>query len=196
MEKQNQNRPIGARNHKPKCACGLCLRIRTQTATAAQQEIAGRKVRRRVTPRNRRFVQEFSEPQSPGHRCAAKAAQLAGYSSDSAGDIGAQLLCSEQVQVLIGAALEKQGITSELIFAGLKDGLPAEEVKLTTRDGKFSDERRIPDWHARAKFQEMTHRLRGDWPKEQQVQQAALIIKLPSDANLFAETLSTMNQGR
>jgi len=100
------------------------------------------------------------------------------------------------VQVLIGAALEKQGITSELIFAGLKDGLPAEEVKLTTRDGKFSDERRIPDWHARAKFQEMTHRLRGDWPKEQQVQQAALIIKLPSDANLFAETLSTMNQGR
>jgi hypothetical protein len=62
-------------------------------------------------------------------------------------------------------------------------------VKLTTRDGKFSDERRIPDWHARAKFPEMTHRLRGDWPKEQQVQQAALIIKLPSGANLFAETV-------
>jgi hypothetical protein len=62
-------------------------------------------------------------------------------------------------------------------------------VKLTTRDGKFSDERRIPGWHARAKFPEMTHRLRGDWPKEQQVQQAALIIKLPSDVNLFAETV-------
>jgi hypothetical protein len=36
-------------------------------------------------------------------------------------------LRSEQVQVLIGAALEKQGITSEFIFAGVKDGLPGKK---------------------------------------------------------------------
>jgi phage terminase small subunit len=125
---------------------------------------------------------EFSDPQSPGHRNATRAAVLAGYSPDSADDIGAQLLRSEQVQQLVGAAMERARITSELIFSGLKDGLRAEEVKLATKDGKFSDERRIPDWHARAKFQEMTHRLREDWPKETQIQQAALIIKLPADA--------------
>jgi hypothetical protein len=53
---------------------------------------------------------------------------------------------------------------------------------LTTKDGKFSDERRIPDWHARVKYQEMAHRLRGDMQKEPAVQQAALIIRLPAEA--------------
>src|ERR1700730_17038939 len=171
----------GARNHKPERACGLCVRIRTQAATAAQKDAAGRKVRRRVTPRNRRFVQEYVSPESPGHRNATAAARLAGYSPDSADDIGAQLLRNEQVQILIGRAMEQAGITSDVLFKGLKDGLAAEEVKLTTKDGKFSDERRIPDWHARVKYQEMAHRLRGDMQKEPAVQQAALIIRLPAE---------------
>jgi len=153
-----------------------------QAVSAAQKEATGRKVRRRVTPRNRRFVQEYVSPDSPGHRNATAAARLAGYSPDSADDIGAQLLRSEQVQILIGRAMEKAGITSELLFQGLKDGLKADEVKLTTREGKFSDERRIPDWHARVKYQEMAHRLRGDMVKEPAVQQAALIIRLPAEA--------------
>ena len=173
------SKPIVARNHKPECACGLCARLIAQAATAAQKEATGRKVRRRITPRNRRFVQEYVSPDSPGHRNATQAARLAGYSPDSAGDIGAQLLRSSQVQELIGRAMEKAGITSELIFKGLKDGLQAEETKLATKDGKFSDERRIPDWHCRVKYQELAHRLRGDMQKEPAVQQAALIIRLP-----------------
>jgi phage terminase small subunit len=200
MERQNQNRPIGARNHRSECACGLCVRIRAQAATAAQKEATGRKVRRRLTPRNRRFVQEFSDPQSPGHRNATAAARLAGYSPDSADDIGAQLLRSEQVQELIGRAMEQAGITSDVLFKGLKDGLQAEEVKLTTKDGRFSDERRIPDWHARVKYQEMAHRLRGDMQKEPVVQQAALIIRLPSevdsaDAENYLEAYFTNQKG-
>ena len=174
--------PIGARNHKVKCQCGLCVRSWAQAASAQQKEMAGRKVRRRLTPSNRRLVQEFSDPSSPGHRNATQAARLAGYSPDSADDIGAQLLRSKQVQELIGRAMEKVGITSEPLFQGLKDGLQADEVKLTTKDGKFSDERRIPDWHARVKYQEMAHRLRGDMQKGPAVQQAALIIRLPAEA--------------
>jgi hypothetical protein len=79
--------------------------------------------------------------------------------------------------------MERAGITSDLLFQGLKDGLQADEVKLTTANGKFSDERRIPDWHARVKYQEMAHRLRGDMQKEPAVQQAALIIRLPSEGD-------------
>jgi phage terminase small subunit len=176
------NRPIGARNHRPECACGLCVRFRLQAASAARKEAMGRKVRRRLTPRNRRFVQEFSDPQSPGHRCAAAAARLAGYSPDSAAAAGSQLLRNSQIQELIGQAMERAGITSAVLFEGLKNGLQAEEVKFTTKDGKFSDERRIPDWHARVKYQEMAHRLRGDMQKEPVVQQAALIIRLPAEA--------------
>jgi Terminase small subunit len=176
-------RPTGARNHKSNCQCGLCGRLRAQEASAAQKEAAGRKFRRRVTPRNRRFVQEFADPSSPVHRNATRAAVLAGYSPDSADDIGAQLLRSEQVQALIGRAMEQAGITSAVLFKGLKNGLAAEEVKLATKDGRFSDERRIPDWHARVKYQEMSHRLRGDLQKEPAVQQAALIIRLPAEAN-------------
>jgi phage terminase small subunit len=174
--------PIGARNHKVKYQCGLCVRIRAQAASAQQKEMAGRKVRRRLTPRNRRFVQEFSDPSSPGHRNVTQAARLAGYSPDSADDIGAQLLRSAQVQELIGRELEKAGITSEFLFSGLKEGLRAEEVKLVTKNGRFSDERRPTDYFARAKYQEMAHRLRGDMQKEPAVQQAALIIRLPAEA--------------
>jgi phage terminase small subunit len=199
MERQNQNRPTGARNHKPECACGLCARIRTQAVTAAQKEAAGRKVRRRLTPRNRRFVQEFADPSSPAHRNATRAAVLAGYSPDSADDIGAQLLRSEQVQALVGQAMERAGITSDLLFQSLKDGLQANEVKLATANGKFSDERCIPDHHARFKFQDLAHRLRGDLQKEPVVQQAALIIKLPNekkpeDAERYLEAYFTQQE--
>jgi hypothetical protein len=87
------------------------------------------------------------------------------------------------VQRSVGRSLEQQGITSTFLFAGLREGLRAEESKYATKDGRFTDERRIPDWHARAKYQEMAHRLRGDMPqKEQGVQQAALIIRLPAEA--------------
>jgi terminase small subunit-like protein len=110
------SKPTGARNHKPECACGLCLGIRAQAVSAAQKELAGRKVRRRITPRNRRFVQEFSDPSSPAHRNATRAAVLAGYSPDSADDIGAQLLRSEQVQQLVGAAMERAGITMRIFL--------------------------------------------------------------------------------
>jgi hypothetical protein len=68
----------------------------------------------------------------------------------------------------------------------LKDGLQAEEVKLTTKNGLFSDERGVPDWHARVKYQEMAHRLRGDMQKEPVVQKAAPMIRLPNEAD--AET--------
>jgi phage terminase small subunit len=187
MERQNQNRSTVAHNHKPECACGLCVRLQAQAATAAQKELAGRKVRRRITPRKRRFVQEFSDPSSPGHRNATAAARLAGYSPDSADDIGPQLLRSSQVQELIGKEMERPGITSDLSMKSLKDGLQAEEVKLTTKNGLFSDERGVPDWHARVKYQEMAHSLRGDMQKEPVVQKAALMmIRLPNEAD--AET--------
>jgi hypothetical protein len=194
------SKSTGARNHKVDCQCGLCARMRTQAVSAAEKEAAGRQVRRRLTPRNKRFVQEFVSETSPGFRNATAAARLAGYSPDSADDIGAQLLRSEQVQALVGAAMERAGITSDVLFQGLKDGLQANEVKLTTSNGRFSDERSIPDHHARFKYQELAHRLRGDTQKEPVVQQAALIIKLPNEtrpeeAEKYLEAYFTNQKG-
>ena len=178
-------RPTGAaRNHKVNCQCGFCGRLKANQEIASAKERRGQKARRRqLTPKQRRWVQEFSSEGSPGFKNATKSAVMAGYSSESADVTGSKLLRSEQVQRSVTRSLEGQGITSNFLFAGLREGLRAEEIKYVTKEGRFTDERRVPDWHARAKYQEMAHRLRGDMPqKEQGVQNAALIIRLPAEA--------------
>ena len=134
--------------------------------------------KRRLGPRQVRrqaFVKAYTDSQSPTFANATKSAQSAGFAASS----GNALLRDEQVREMIFRALEHHGVTEDFLADGIKEGLRAEEVRLATHEGKFTDERKIPDWNARAKFQQIAHQLRGDFPREELVQQAALIVQLP-----------------
>jgi hypothetical protein len=83
----------GARNHRPDCQCGFCGRLKANQEMAAAKERRGQKARRRqLTPKQRRWVQEFSSEGSPGFKNATRSAVMAGYSPDSA-DLLEQSCC-------------------------------------------------------------------------------------------------------
>jgi len=85
-----------------------------------------------------------------------------------------------QVQNLVRAALDRLGVDDEFLALGLKEGLRADETKLATFEGKFTDERRVPDYRARARFQDMAHQLRGDYPHDPENEgQAMIVLKIP-----------------
>lgn len=134
--------------------------------------------KRKLGPRQVRrlaFVKKYTDPLSPTFADASKSAQAAGFAASS----GNALLKDEQVREMIFRALERHGVTEDFLADTLREGLRAEEVRLATHEGKFTDERKVPDWNARAKFQQIAHQLRGDFPKEELVQHAALIVQLP-----------------
>lgn len=167
---------VGAKNHKAGCPCKFCARIRENVQKAADKEARGEKVKRQLKPRQKRWVQEFADPTGPGYKNATKSAELAGYSPDAATATGIKLLRDEQVQRAIISALERRGITDDYLAVKMREGLNAEVVELAKHEGKITDERSFPDFHARHKYLETAHRLRGDFPNEPAAVQAALIV--------------------
>ncbi len=178
-------KPCGALRHKPECACRMCEAIRRNCAVAAQRIAENPKYkprRKAVELRRRRFLQEFTDAKGPAYKNATRAALLAGVPTQSAATTGQQLLNEPQTQTRIIRALERQGITEDLLGQKLKEGLDAVEVQRATFEGEFTDERSSPDFYARHKYLETAHRLRGDFPREETTAQAALILKVPDRA--------------
>lgn len=173
----DQSKGIG--KHPPGHGCGFCRRIREQRKSAAEKEARGEKVRRNLSVRARRFVQDFSDPSGPSFRNATGAAISAGYSPDSAEAIGANLLRDERVQKSILAAFERAGITEAKISEVLFEALGAETVWRHVSKKGMIVERRDPDHYTRLKAIDPIMRARGDFPKEEPLVQAALILRVP-----------------
>jgi len=171
--KPEPDKPLGGRGHKPTCECGTCQRIRHmhalgQAKPAHKRRIGPKQVRRKA------FVKALTDPLSETFGSQGKSAQAAGYAQST----GNALMKDPQVQGMVRAALERHGIDDDYLVAGLKEGLRAEETKLATFEGKFTDERRVPDYRARARFQEMAHQLRRDFPEESETQGAQIVIQV------------------
>lgn len=165
---------LGGRGHKPTCDCKTCLRIRHmhdlgQAKESHKRRLGPRQVRRRA------FVKAYTDPLSETFGHQGKSAEFAGYTPSR----GNGLLKESQVQNMVRAALERHGIDDNYLAVGLKEGLRAEETKLATFEGKFTDERRVPDFRARARFQELTHRLRGDMPREDVQNNSVILLQIP-----------------
>lgn len=126
--------------------------------------------------KKRTFVKAYTDPFSPTFGNQGKSAQAAGYAASSAN----ALMKDQQVRNMMRTALERHGIDDDSLAICLKEGLRAEEVKLAAFEGKFTDERRVPDFRARARFQEIAHELRGDYPNESEAgDYGQIIIEIP-----------------
>ena len=185
MPEEHIGEPIkekGFGRHVKDCPCGWCGVIRKKLTLAAEKEARGESVRHRLPVRKRRFIQAISDFNGKIYGDATKSAQLAGYEVDTAASKGAQLLREESIQKSILGAMERNGIGEDFLAQGIKDGLRADETRFFSDKGVVKDERQVKDWHSRAKFQELAHRLRGDYPKEDNLPQAALIISIGDKA--------------
>lgn len=165
---------LHANRHRQDCACGFCARIRANYARSLEKRKLPRP--RRWNAKKESFLQEFTDIESPGFNNAGKAAEL----SDLSPSRGRQMMHEPQMRSAIVEAFEKKGVTKEFIADRVRDGMLADEVRYFTHNGEIFAERRDPDHHSRHRFTELAMRARGDFPKDEPVQLASLILKIGS----------------
>ena len=178
MAESEEPKLVGARHHKTGCMCRMCLRVREMWAKGEEKRRKGlpvRKSSRNITRQG--FVQAYTDPNradtfgKPGN-----AALSAGYAEGT----GDYLLGQPQVQDAVRAAMERAGLTEDRLFGKLNEGLDATETKFFADKGEVIESREVVDFHTRHKYIETAHKLRGDFPKDEPVQLASLVLKIGS----------------
>ena len=92
---------------------------------------------------------------------AAKDAGSKGKDKNSLKVIGHQILTS--LNLSMPELLDAEGLTDQAMAKPLLDGLEAQKAVFATWEGKFTDEKWVPDHPTRAKFLEQYHRLKGNF---------------------------------
>ena len=124
----------------------------------------GRKISKRLNPRQRHFVAEFTNPKSRGFGNQTRAAELAGYSEVAPGQSGYQVLKSIEVRREIDRALDEVGATRKKVAQALYSGLEAKTKRVFCQDGRvvYSDPQE--DHPTQVRAAEVVGKLRGDFP--------------------------------
>ncbi len=141
----------------------------------------GRKISKKLTLRQRRFVAEFTNPQSPAFGNQTKAAIAAGYSEEHAGNQAYRLTKNDDVRSEINRILDAAGVTIEKLAKTVNQGLKAKVTKpflhQATGDVVYSKPMIAHD--IRLKAARLAFELRGDFaPKELNVSVAVLAGRL------------------
>ncbi len=154
-----------------------------------QKKPDGRKISRKLTLKQRRFVSEFTNPEGEGFGNQTKAAKLAGYSELAPGQSGHQVLKNIEVQSEIeritnrdlNHVLDAAGVTIEKLAKGVKQGMNAKETKvfLHQKTGELVYSKKMIAHDIRMKAIRLAAELRGDFaPKQLNVSVQVLAGKL------------------
>ena len=144
-----------------------------------------RKISKKLTLKQRRFVSEFTNPEGEGFGNQTRAARLAGYSELAPGQAGHQLLKNTEVRSEIERITTRElnhvfdaaGLTIERLAKGLKQAVGAKEEKafIHQKTGNIKYSKKMVDHNIRLKAIRLTAELRGDFaPKEINISVAIL----------------------
>ncbi len=148
-----------------------------------------RKISKKLTLKQRRFVSEYTDPGGKGFGNASKAAELAGYSEQSPGQAGHQLMKNSEVQGEVeritnrelNHVLDAAGVTIERLAKRVRQGLDAKETKvfIHQKTGNLVYSKPLKSHDIRLKATRLACELRGDFaPKEINVSVAVLAGRL------------------
>lgn len=126
-----------------------------------------KKKEKKLTPRERLLIKYLASGMTQ-----KDALIKVGYSEMTASKAAKDILGKPRLQTAMQRAMEKAGVTDDLLGAKLKDGLEANKVISATvihksTEGKteqIDDFIEVPDHQARTRYQDMAHKLRGDYP--------------------------------
>ena len=149
----------------------------------------GRKISKRLNTRQRRFVVEYTNPESAGFGNQTKAAELAGYSPGRAKQTGHDIVTNRDVRTEIERVTEREitrifdaaGVTTEKLAKRTNQALDAKETKpfIHQKTGKVVYSKRMIAHDIRLKAIRLAAELRGDMaPKEINVSVAVLAGRL------------------
>ena len=148
-----------------------------------------RKISRKLTLKQRRFVSEFTNPEGEGFGNQTRAAKLAGYSELAPGQAGHKLVKNGEVWSEIeritnrelNHVLDAAGVTIEKLAKRVNQGLNAKVTKafLHQASGDVVYSKKMIAHDIRLKAIRLAAELRGDFaPKELNVKVAVLAGRL------------------
>lgn len=148
-----------------------------------------RLISRRLTLKQRRFVSEYTDPGGEGFGNQTKAAELAGYSEQSPGQAGHQLMKNTEIQGEVERITSRElnhvfdaaGLTIERLAKGLKQAVGAKDEKafIHQKTGQIVYSKKMVAHDIRLKAIRLTAELRGDFaPKEINISVAVLAQRI------------------
>ncbi len=148
-----------------------------------------RKISKKLTLKQRRFVSEYTNPEGEGFGNQTKAAELAGYSELSPGQAGHQLMKNSEIQGEVERVtsrdlnhiLDAAGVTAERLAKTVRQGLRAKQRKSflhqSTGEVVYSELEVAHD--IRLKATRLGYEVRGDFaPKELNISVSVIADKL------------------
>ena len=124
-----------------------------------------RKISRKLNLRQRRFIAEFTNPESKGFGNQTKAAELAGYSPARARQTGHRLATKGDIRTEIERCMDEAGVTRKKVARRLNEGLDAKITKVfCPTGGAVVYSKRLVDNQTRMRAVEIAFKLRGDFP--------------------------------
>ena len=144
-----------------------------------------RKISRKLNLRQRRFVAEFTNPESEAFGNQTKAAELAGYSPKRAKQTGHDIATNRDVRSEIERITDRElnhifnaaGVTTEKLAKRVREGLDAKETKafIHQKTGEVVYSKMMIAHDIRLKAIRLAAEFRGDFaPKEINVKVAVL----------------------
>ncbi len=148
-----------------------------------------RKISKKLTLKQRRFVSVFTNPEGEGFGNQTRAAELAGYSQLAPAQAGHRLMRNGEIKGEVeriasselNHILDAAGVTIERLAKRVRQGLDAKEIKafIHQKTGRVVYAKRRPDYNIQLKAVRLAAELRGDFaPKEMNIKVAVLAGRL------------------
>ena len=136
----------------------------------------GRKISRKLNPKQRRFVAEFTNPQSEAFGNQTRAAKLAGYSLARAKQAGHEVVTNRDVRREIDRILDEAGATRKKVAKVLYNGMKATITRVfCPKDGELVYSEPLQDHPTQVRAAEVVGKMRGDFPTMHEQERTALL---------------------
>ena len=179
-----ENEPRAA-GHRVGCPCKFCEAIKRNTARAKARGAKAKDLGVLYNPkearskiRRRLFFEFLSDPNSPTVGNPLQSAKRTGIKSNSYAAREAQKWLDSDARKRILEADAQAGITDQYLAAKRRELLEAQKIELAQKDGEFTDWFAVPDNPTRVRALELTHRVRGEMPKEEADGGVSLILRI------------------
>ena len=130
------------------------------------------KKKRKLNPRQRRFIKAYTDPKSPTFSNGTKTAVAVGYSKTSAQQIASENLSKPMIQSEMTSVMDAAGATREQAGRVVHEGMDACETKvfLNKKTGRLVYSQLLVDHGNRLRAAELRARLVGDMPTNRTIE--------------------------
>ncbi len=135
----------------------------------------GRKISRKLKPKQRKLVANYTDPTKDTFGNGTKAAIAAGYSERSAGQIAHETLKRPEMQREIERVMEEVGVTRKKVAQVLYNGLEAKITRVFCQDGVLIYSEPLEDHPTQVRAAEVAGKLRGDFPAHRTIERMELL---------------------